>query len=185
MSPVRSALLAAAAVLLLAGCNSAAPPATSRLLATIPPLPTVVLPTIPPPTATPAPTQGPTGTPQPTPTSVPATAPASGQPASGIAGDWDGTYRSTKFDGSHGTFTVTFTVDGSKVAGDVDIDSGCVGHGTIDGTVSGDAITFGVVKGAENIAFDGQLSGDSLNGSYTTGKGCSNDEGTWSATRNN
>jgi hypothetical protein len=185
MSPIRLAV-AIAAVFCLAACTSAPPAATSRPLATLPPLPSVVTPTIPSATASPAststPASVPTTAPTATPPTGPATAPASGQP-SGIAGDWNGTYQSTKFEGSHGTFTVTFTQDGNTISGNIVVDSPCVGHGTIDGTASGDTITFGVVKGNENIAFNGQLSGDLLSGNYTTGKGCGSDKGTWSATR--
>jgi hypothetical protein len=184
MSPVRSVVVVVATLLFLAACTSAAPPATSRLLATIPPLPSVVAPTVPAATATASlPSTAPTPTAASTPTTNPASIPPSQQPSSGIAGDWNGTYTSTKFDGTQGTFTVTFTQDGNTISGDITVDSPCVGHGTIDGTSSGDTITFGVVKGNENIAFNGQLSGDTLSGTYTSGKGCANDKGTWSATR--
>jgi hypothetical protein len=107
----------------------------------------------------------------------------SGSPGTGIAGDWSGTYQSTKVTASNGTFTVTFTQDGDAISGNIVVDSPCVGHGTINGSLSGSTITFGVVKAAENIAFNGELNGDSLSGNYTTGPGCGNDKGTWSATR--
>jgi hypothetical protein len=176
-------------LLLVAACNSgAAPTATSHPLATLPAAPTIAVTTAPSATPTAIPTATPTAPPQSTPTpaasSTPTSAPPSGSPGTGISGDWSGTYQSTKVTASHGTFTVTFSQDGDTISGDIVVDSPCVGHGTINGTASGSTITFGVVKAAENIAFNGELNGDSLSGNYTTGPGCGNDKGTWSATRN-
>ena len=151
-------------------------------------MPTLNLMTSPPATPSSVPTSTPPTPPQSTPTpaasSTPTTTPSSGSPGTGIAGDWSGTYQSTKFTQSQGGFTVKFTQVGDVIAGKITVDSPCVGRGTINGNATGDTITFGVVKAAENIAFDGQLNGNSLSGNYTTGPACGSDKGTWSATRN-
>jgi hypothetical protein len=44
-------------------------------------------------------------------------------------------------------------------------------------------ISFGVLKGAETVSFDGTVAGDTMKGTYTSGQSCENDTGTWEAQR--
>ena len=100
MSPVRSAVLLAGGLLLVAACTAGAPAATTHVLATLETVPTLNLMTSPPATPSSIPTATPAAPAQATPTSAasntPTTAPSSGSPGTGIAGDWTGNYQSTK-----------------------------------------------------------------------------------------
>lgn len=123
-----------------------------------------------------------------TPTTVPAmtatpSSAAPGPSASGLAGTWNGTYQSGKYPNTHGTFEVTFAQTGHAIAGRVHIDSDCVGDGTVTGNVTNDRISFGVVKAAQTISFDGTITSGGLRGTYHSGAGCGDDNGTWTAQR--
>jgi hypothetical protein len=104
-------------------------------------------------------------------TTAPATAPAT---ASDLTGTWNGTYN-----GSYsGTFTVKWTQSGSKVDGTIALPT--VGTTEqLNGTVSGDKITFGTV-GSFAVTYSGTFSGSSMSGTYNiTGSPAGN----WSATK--
>ncbi|MGV8965963.1 MAG: hypothetical protein ACOH2F_06750 [Cellulomonas sp.] len=53
----------------------------------------------------------------------------------------------------------------------------------MSGQLSGDTITFGAVKAAETVAFDGAIHADSMSGNYASGPACGDDVGTWTAVR--
>ncbi len=110
---------------------------------------------------------------------VPATTTAQGP----IAGTWNGTYTSRKYPSTTGPFLVTFTQNGTKIAGAITISSACISKGTIDGTLSGQTIGFGTVQGTSTITFDGTISGTAISGTYTSGPSCGSDNGTWNANR--
>lgn len=99
------------------------------------------------------------------------TAPAT---ASGLTGTWNGTYN-----GSYsGTFTVKWTQSGSGVKGTIALPS--VGTTEqLNGTVSGDKITFGTV-GSFAVTYSGTFSGNSMSGTYNV---TGSPAGNWSATK--
>jgi len=101
--------------------------------------------------------------------------------AVGLAGDWTGTYASTKYPSTTGTFHATFVVTGVKISGTVEISTACVPQGTLSGVLSGATINFGAVTGAETVKFTGTISGSQMKGTYTSGPTCGNDNGTWNA----
>lgn len=104
-------------------------------------------------------------------------APSSAPPSSSddIAGDWTGTFANTTT-GATGTFSVTFSRQGETITGHITINGG--GSGTINGTLSGNKITFGTITGS-TTTFDGSFAGNSMSGTYKAGA----DNGTWEATR--
>jgi hypothetical protein len=52
----------------------------------------------------------------------------------------------------------------------------------VTGTINGSAISFGAVSGQVQVAYDGTVSGNKMQGTYATG--CGNAKGTWAATKN-
>ena len=144
-------------------------------------------------TASTAPAVTPAKTPATTPsvapplvTTEPTTAPtaAATQKSTGIAGDWSGTWQSGRAKSVKGTFHVTFNQTGEAFTGSIQVSgSECVSNGTVSGTLTGNAISFGAVQAEETIAFDGTVDGNSMSGTYTSGPACGNDHGTWTATR--
>ncbi len=101
----------------------------------------------------------------------------------GYAGSWTGTFASRKFDGLTGGFTLIFTETGSELQGTATIDSSCVPTGSVSGKVSGSTISFGAVKGAETVLFEGNKNGDQMSGDDSSGPSCGDDNGTWVATK--
>ena len=111
---------------------------------------------------------------------------ANGGPAAAsldITGAWTGSYQSATSAGPQVYFTVTFVPTGSDITGSIMIAGHCVNRGTITGQLDGTRITFGAIKAAETITFDGTLAADSMTGKYQFGAGCGDDSGTWTATR--
>jgi len=94
--------------------------------------------------------------------------------AGDLTGTWNGTYN-----GSYsGTFTVKWTQNGSNVDGTIALPS--VGTTEqLNGTVSGDKITFGTV-GSFAVTYSGTFSGSSMSGSYNV---TGSPAGNWSATK--
>jgi hypothetical protein len=118
-------------------------------------------------------------------TASPSTAPSA--PAS-IAGAWRGTWSSQKYPGLTGHFALTFVQQGSALSGTISITgSSCISGATLTGQLTGTQITFGVVQGAETVAYSGTWSGASMSGTWTithgSGGACTTDNGDWSATR--
>ncbi|PZS33861.1 MAG: hypothetical protein DLM58_06975 [Pseudonocardiales bacterium] len=105
----------------------------------------------------------------------PATSSAPASSSDDIAGDWTGTFANSTT-GQTGTFAVTFSRQGETITGHITINGG--GSGTINGTLSGNKITFGTITGS-TTTFDGSFSGNSMSGTYKAGA----DNGTWMATR--
>jgi hypothetical protein len=104
-------------------------------------------------------------------TTAPTSAPAT---AGDLTGTWNGTYN-----GSYsGTFTVKWTQSGSNVDGTIALPSAGTTE-QLNGTVSGDKITFGTV-GSFAVTYSGTFSGSSMSGTYeVTGSPAGN----WSATK--
>lgn len=76
-----------------------------------------------------------------------------------------------------------FTQSGQVLSGPIEIEgSTCITAGTVTGTFSGDTISFGAVHAGATILYTGKLSGDSMSGTYQA-PSCSNDKGTWEASR--
>ena len=99
------------------------------------------------------------------------TAPAT---ASDLTGTWNGTYN-----GSYsGTFTVKWTQSGSNVDGTIALPSVRTTE-QLNGTVSGDKITFGTV-GSFAVTYSGTFSGSSMSGTYNV---TGSPAGNWSATK--
>jgi len=110
--------------------------------------------------------------------STAASTPASTTTAPAMAGDLTGTWNGT-YNGSYsGTFTVKWTQNGSNVDGTIALPS--VGTTEqLNGTVSGDKITFGTV-GSFAVTYSGTFSGSSMSGSYNV---TGSPAGNWSATK--
>jgi hypothetical protein len=107
-----------------------------------------------------------------TPAVVVPTTPA---PTSGadLSGTWSGHYSGA----FSGTFTLTWQQTGSKLSGTIDLSSD--GSPKINGTLTGNTITFGTV-GSTAITYSGTVSGTSMSGTYTVGGSAG---GSWSATK--
>ncbi len=189
MSTFRVTVAVLFGLLAVVGCTPAAPGATRPAASAASHPPATLTATAS--SGTQAPTAASTGTPSAT-IAVPSTSepspsaePSAGESTSpsGINGSWTGTYQSTKFDSSHGGFTVTFVQSGDTFSGTIQVAADCVSQGDVSGSLAGNQITFGAVKGTQNIAFSGTIDGDSMSGNYTSGPACGDDHGTWSATR--
>jgi hypothetical protein len=99
-------------------------------------------------------------------------------PAGGIAGTWNGTFKSTN-NPSTGAFRMTVTLEGNVMQGTVAITTGgSTVHSKLAGTISGSTISFGALKGIP-VSFTGLVNGDRMSGTYQS----STDTGTWKATR--
>jgi len=111
-----------------------------------------------------------------TPTTSSAPPSTSSAPAAGgLSGSWSGSYS-----GSYsGTFTLSWTQNGSTLAGTIDLSTS--GRAPLTGTVNGDRITFGTV-GSAAIAYTGTVSGNAMSGSYSIAGGAGG-TGSWSAHR--
>jgi len=108
--------------------------------------------------------------------STAAAAPSTTTPAT--AGDLTGTWNGTYNGNYSGTFTVKWTQSGSKVNGTIALPS--VGTTEqLNGTVSGDKITFGTV-GSFAVTYSGTFSGNSMSGTYNV---ASSPAGNWSASK--
>ena len=126
-------------------------------------------------TDTPTPTNAPANTPTsapvstPTPTATPTAAPA----AVAVGGNWSGTYSGYY----NGTFMLSWNQSGSQVHGTIVLSSPArTLH--IDGTLAGNAITFGAVG---SVTYTGTVSGSSMSGTYTVVGGGGG--GSWSANK--
>ena len=129
----------------------------------------------------------PTGTGRPATTAPPVVTASSTPSESGAAGamqgPWDGTWTSTSTPGANGTFHIEFTQSGVQLDGSITItNTPCITTGTITGALNGNRITFGAVKGAQNIAYTGTISGTAMSGTYAAPQ-CDNGIGVWQATR--
>lgn len=103
--------------------------------------------------------------------------------ADAIEGPWDGTWTSTSTPGASGTFHIEFTQSGDQLNGSITItNSPCITTGTISGALDGNSITFGAVKGSQNVAYTGTISGSSMSGTYAAPQ-CDNGVGDWTATK--
>ena len=115
------------------------------------------------------------------PTGETATTGATGSTDGFVAGTWEGTWESGRYDIS-GTFTMTFEPSADGFAGTIAIqDSDCVSSGDIVAALNGDTISIGAVQAEQQIDFTGTLRGDEMSGDYVSPQGCGNDAGTWEA----
>jgi hypothetical protein len=105
--------------------------------------------------------------------------------AAGVAGTWNGVWRSTSSPGATGTFQMTFAQAGQSLSGPIEITgTPCITSGTITGTLSGTRITFGAVKGQNTVSYDGTWSGNVMSGTYSApSAACGNGTGNWQAAR--
>ncbi|MEO8274466.1 MAG: hypothetical protein ABI620_10405, partial [Chloroflexota bacterium] len=105
-----------------------------------------------------------------------------------ITGTWNGQWASDQYVGLTGGFTLNFAQSGSKLTGTITIvGSACISGATISGQLSGNRITFGAVKGAETVAYEGTWSGSAMSGTWAvtqaSGGECTLDSGSWQAAR--
>jgi hypothetical protein len=132
-----------------------------------------------------APTPTTSATSQSTQTTPSPTAAATSQTTEGqISGTWNGTSASDNHPERNSSFTVVFSQDGNTISGPITISGGCISEGTVNGTLSGQTIEFGVIE-STGIDFTGTISGNSMSGTFKTAPPCGpdNDTGTWEATR--
>jgi hypothetical protein len=90
-----------------------------------------------------------------------------------LSGTWSGQYSGA----NQGTFTLTWQQSGSNLTGTINISEVGAPSG-INGTVSGNTITFGTV-GTAAVTYSGTVSGNSMSGTYQSPSG----SGTWTATK--
>jgi hypothetical protein len=109
-------------------------------------------------------------------TSPPASSPASGGSDTDLSGTWSGQYGGT----FTGTFKLSWTQSGSNLNGTIDLNPG--GTSPLNGTVSGNSITFGTV-GSQAITYTGTVSGDSMSGNYKVHTANGTVGGSWSANK--
>lgn len=116
-------------------------------------------------------------------TSATAAASATTSPtATGLTGAWPGEWQNTTPDASRGTFRIQWTQSGSALSGTITITgTPCLTGGSINGSLSGSALNFGVVTGQSQVSYTGTVSGNTMSGTYTTS--CGNAQGTWKATK--
>lgn len=97
-----------------------------------------------------------------------------------INGSWKGTWSSSVTDES-GTVSVVLLVNGTVISGSMDLSgSPCISTGSIDGTVSGNSVSFGVILGDDEIQFSSTYSDGTISGTYSVTSGlCSGDTGTF------
>ena len=106
---------------------------------------------------------------------------------SNLTGTWVGTWMNDpEWGGANGGFTLQMVQKGSKISGTIDLTGPtCNRHGTIDGTLSGKEITFGLVSTTRDTTFSGTVSGNSMSGTWGA-TACDVDlqiSGTWAATK--
>jgi hypothetical protein len=89
-----------------------------------------------------------------------------------LSGNWSGQYSGA----NQGTFTLTWQQSGSNLTGTINLAG--LGASPINGTVSGNTITFGTV-GTAAVTYSGTVSGSSMSGTYQSPTG----PGTWTATK--
>ena len=99
-------------------------------------------------------------------------APVKKSKAPAVAGKWSGQYSGA----FSGTFTLNWTRQGKKLDGTIKLSSPS-GSYTCTGRIEGSKLTFGAV--GAGARYTGSISGASMSGSYTTGRG----GGSWSATK--
>lgn len=97
--------------------------------------------------------------------------------AGALSGAWNGTYSGAY----QGTFRLTWLQSGSVLSGSIAL-SAPADTVNINGTVTGGAIKFGTV-GSAGITYQGQVSGNSMSGTYQVQGGASGVGGQWSAIR--
>ena len=136
------------------------------------------------PAVTSGPTAGSTGPTAPTgtPTTEAPTPPPSN--ADSLAGAWDGSWQNSSPDSSSGTFELDWQQDGDTLSGTIEVHgTGCFGEGSVDGTLNGSQIEFGIVSGGAQITYTGAVTNDGLSGTYSANAACGNAEGDWTAVR--
>ena len=118
---------------------------------------------------------------------IPPAASGTGTPSTlDLSGKWAGTWKDTSPDTATGDFTLTWTQSGHTLAGTIAINgSRCISAATLNGAITGNTISFGVVKGQETVSFTGTIGAGntSLSGSYQAGPSCGNAKGVWTATK--
>ncbi len=98
----------------------------------------------------------------------------------GLSGTWSGTWKNTTPDKAQGTFKLTWQQSGSVLTGTITIaGTPCLTGGHITGALNGSTISFGVVKGAVEVAYTGSVSGTTMSGTYATS--CGSAVGNWQA----
>ncbi len=107
----------------------------------------------------------------------------SGTPTTTAQGSWRGTWRSTVLPGAGGAFEMRLTQSGPRFSGPIQIHgSACISTGTDQGVVTGNKIRFGAINGNQAVFYAGTVHASTMSGTYGA-PGCSNDKGTWQATR--
>jgi hypothetical protein len=191
---VRLRALLVGAALVAGACSSSGTPgpaaAVSSPGASAPPLVATAAPTSAPTaaiatsraTATPlALPPSPAPTPAPTPTAKPTPSPAPSETPTDLNGTWTGTWQNSTPDQASGTFELTWARKASTMTGSIVIrGTPCLTGGSVSGTLSGAAISFGAVSGQVHVSYDGTIAGSHMSGTYATS--CGKARGTWEAT---
>lgn len=114
--------------------------------------------------------------------------PAASSPASGITGTWAGLWQNDEQWGdAAGGFTLMVVQHGSTFDGTINVTGPtCIRQGTVSGTLTGSAISMGVVAATvRDVNYTGTLSGDGMSGTWTA-IACNVEteiSGSWSAQR--
>jgi hypothetical protein len=102
--------------------------------------------------------------------------------AESLAGKWDGSWQNSSPDSSSGTFELEWQQDGDTLSGTIEVHgTGCFSEGSVDGTLNGSQIEFGIVSGGAKISYTGAVTADGLSGTYSANAACGNAEGDWTA----
>ncbi len=106
---------------------------------------------------------------------------ASAQMQLDLSGTWRGTWQSIVDPDFDGRFEVRFVQSGQRLTGSITVDgSPMISRGTVEGTIEGNQVRFGVVTGGSApVNFTGMFTARTGSGNYIAGT----DRGTWSASR--
>jgi len=93
--------------------------------------------------------------------------------------DGSGTWRSDAL-AANGTWNADLSRTDDTIAGGIALTGSATSGGSVSGTITNDAVTFGVIENGEYVArFTGTVTGNSVSGTYTSEVG---DHGVWSGT---
>ena len=102
--------------------------------------------------------------------------------AASLAGRWDGSWQNSSPDSSSGTFELEWQQDGDTLSGKIEVrGTPCFHEGSVDGTLNGSQIEFGIVSGEAQISYTGAVTADGLSGTYSANASCGKAEGDWTA----
>ncbi|HEY7452406.1 MAG TPA: hypothetical protein VIA02_07810 [Candidatus Limnocylindria bacterium] len=105
---------------------------------------------------------------------------------SDLTGTWEGTWAiDPPYETVVGTMAMDFIQSGSSISGPITFTGTDCEDGTVEGSVNGSSITFGVVASSQTIQYTGTVTGATMSGTWSA-VSCSGNvpiTGTWEATK--